>query len=59
MLESPISSLYQAVRQVFAPMLLKVRKVAVIFFLTEVFGEMFSYKHKYLFLLLMLLVFQF
>jgi dynein heavy chain 2 len=28
MLESPINSLYQAVRQVFAPMLLKVSRVA-------------------------------
>lgn len=29
MLESPVSSLYQAVRQVFAPMLLKVSEVPV------------------------------
>ena len=30
MLESPISTLYQAVRQVFAPMLLKVGSVACV-----------------------------
>lgn len=35
MLESPINSLYQAVRQVFAPMLLKVRK------LKELYGHFF------------------
>lgn len=39
MLESPVSSLYQAVRQVFAPMLLKVSEVPVDVSLCGYFGQ--------------------